>query len=144
MRQRQTDSQPDGKPDWFLERTALNKTHNQIANCRQPAILLRVFPWMERSIQRLRYRESAISPSSLGWFEFTVRINAIPRFRFGLWLFTLWLVIQTGFSSISKENTLGVLSSLLWGGNLKKVMPCIYRVFSLIHFCVDLKMKFLW
>lgn len=92
--------QPDGKPDWYLERTALNKTHNQIANRRQPAIVLRVIPWMEKSIQRVRCRESTISPGRVGWCEFTVRINAIPRFRFGLWLFSLWLIIQRVFSNL--------------------------------------------
>lgn len=42
----QTDKQPDGKPDWELERRALNIMQNQIANCRQP--LCSVFPWREK------------------------------------------------------------------------------------------------
>lgn len=112
MPQRQTDRQPDGKSDWYSERTALNKMHNQITNRRQPAIVLCLSPWMEKSIQRLRCRESAISPSSVVWFEFTVRINAIPRFRFGRWLFSLWLIIQRVFFPIcvARENTMGYLS----------------------------------
>ncbi len=127
MLQRQTDRQPDGKPDWYLERTALNKTHNQIANRRQPAIVLRVIPWMEKSIQRLRFRESAISPSSVGWFEFTVRINAIPRFRFGLWLFSLWLIIQRVFSNLCSYGEYYGSSlhvPFCEGENLKKGMSC--------------------
>lgn len=95
MLQRQADSQPDGKPDWYLERTALNETHNQIPNCRHSAILL--------CIQRLNYTESAISLSRMVWFEFTVRINVTLKFLFGLWLFTFWLVINY------KENTMGAL-----------------------------------
>lgn len=47
MLQRQTDSQTDGKPEWYLERTAFNETHNQIENCRQSAI--GVIPWMKRA-----------------------------------------------------------------------------------------------
>lgn len=137
MLQRQTDSQPDGKPDWYLERTAFNEMHNQIGNCRQPAI--GVIPRKEKSIQRLRCTKSAISLCSVRWFEFTVRINAIQRFRFSLWLSRLWLIIQRVFSNLCSECEYKISPyALSWWSNLKKWMSCTCTVLS--H--VNVKMKF--